>query len=366
MSERVRIIAEAGVNHDGSLERALALVDIAAEAGADWVKFQTFVSSLGISRHTRKADYQVRNTGEAESQLEMVRKLELPFEAFEVLARRCEARGVRFLSTPFDLPSLAFLTDQLGLGTIKVPSGEVTNVPFLIACGQRARDEVILSTGMSSLGEVELALGALVYGALGAEYLPTQASLVDLLGTAEAQAWVRAKVTILHCTTEYPAPFDSIHLRAMPLLQQAFGTRVGLSDHSPGIHVPVAAVALGATLIEKHFTLDCSLPGPDHKASLDPASLGAMIRAIRDTEAALGTSRKGVTAAEFSNRTIARKVVVAARPVRAGERFDRESLTVKRAGRGMDPIALYALIGQPASRSYDDDEVIDEPVRVTA
>ncbi len=356
---RCEIIAEAGVNHDGSLDAALRLIDVAADAGADVVKFQTFVASNLIAKGTRKADYQTRNTGESDSQLDMVRRLELPFAAFHTLAAHCDKRGIAFLSTPFDFESLAFLTGELGLTTLKIASGEVTNLPFLVACGRRAR-RVILSTGMCRLGEIELALAALAYGALGEAFRPTEATLANLLGTPAAQRFIREKVSILHCTTEYPSPPASIQLRSMETLRTAFGVPVGLSDHSEGIHIPVAAAAMGATILEKHFTLDRTLPGPDHKASLSPDELRAMVRAVRDVEAALGTGRKLPDAVETSNREIARKVVVAARPLKAGELLTEADLALKRAGRGLDPIHWWRLVGTSATRDYRADEPLED------
>ena len=356
--DHVTVIAEAGVNHNGSLEQAMRLVDVAADAGADIVKFQTFIAAKLVSRRTAKAGYQARAVGAAGTQFDMLRRLELPYESFREIAGYCERRGVAFLSTPFDHDSLAYLCDELGMETVKISSSEVTNIPFLLACGRRGR-AYILSTGMSGLGEVELALGALVYGALGMTFVPTRTGLVDLLGSAEGQRVVRERITILHCTSEYPAPPESINLRAIPLLRDAFGAPVGFSDHSTGIHIPVAAVALGASMIEKHFTLDRSLPGPDHAASLEPGELKAMIDTIRSTSLALGTGRKVVAAAEAGNRFVARKAVVAARFVSQGEIWTEDMLSIKRSSTGAEPMALYALLGRTAAHDFEPDEPVD-------
>jgi N-acetylneuraminate synthase len=312
------IIAEAGVNHNGSLERALAMIDTAAEAGADAVKFQTFQSEAVISRYAPKAEYQVRTTGESESQLEMVKKLELDFSAHEQILQRCQARHIQFLSTPFDLPSVEMLVKSLGLHRIKVASGEITNAPLLL-CVAQSGASVILSTGMSTLGDVEQALGVLAFGYLGCKGDCSIAGFRAAFQSAEGQRLLQEKVVLLHCTTEYPAPFGDVNLRAMDTLAAAFGLPVGLSDHTTGFSVPVAATARGAVVIEKHFTLDRNLAGPDHKASLEPQELAAMIQAVREVELALGSARKLAANSEIKNQVIARKSLVAAARIRAGE-----------------------------------------------
>lgn len=353
------VIAEAGVNHNGSLDKACALIDVAAAAGADAVKFQSFRAGAMISRHAPKADYQARATGAGESQLEMVRKLELSEADHEILIVHAKAKGIGFLSTPFDLPSLRLLTQRFGLETIKISSGEITNAPFLLEIARASR-KVILSTGMSTLAEVEVALGVLAFGySAPADAQPGASAFLAAFSTDAGQAALHKRVSLLHCTTEYPAPYAEVNLKAMHTLNQAFRLPVGLSDHTPGIHIPVAAVACGARIIEKHFTLDRSLPGPDHAASLEPAELKAMVQAIRDVEAALGDGVKRPTATEWKNRNIARKSLVTARPLRAGERLGPEDLTAKRPGNGLSPLHYWEQLGRVAERDYAADETLE-------
>jgi N-acetylneuraminate synthase len=354
----VVVIAEAGVNHNGSLERALKLVDAAAEARADAVKFQTFRAGDVISRKAPKADYQVATTGGAESQLEMVRKLELTEPAHRALQERAEQRGIAFLSTPFDLASVRFLTHELALPTIKIGSGEITNAPLLLETA-RARTRIILSTGMSTLAEVRAALGVLAFGYTApADAPPGRDAFQAAFAGDVGQAALHERVSLLHCTTEYPSPAEEANLRAMATLEREFGLPVGLSDHSKGIHIAIAAVALGARIIEKHFTLDRTLPGPDHAASLEPAELASMIEAVRSVEASLGDGVKRPTPSESKNLPIARKSLVAARAIRAGERFSRENLTTKRPGSGRSPFDYWSVLGTSATRGYEEDDVI--------
>ena len=297
----VYVIAEAGVNHNGDIAKALALVDVAATAGADAVKFQTFKASSVISVHAEKAAYQKQTTDAAESQVDMVAKLELSHADHAQLADRCRERGIAFLSTPFDLDSLEFLVTDMGLTTLKIPSGEITNAPLLLAAARSGRD-IILSTGMSTIDEVRDALGVLAFGYSGdAEAKPDAGAFTRALERADA---LQGKVTLLHCTTEYPTPYEDVNLRAMDSLREAFGLTVGLSDHTLGIAVAIAAVARGAQVIEKHFTLDRALPGPDHAASLEPDELTAMVAAIRATEAALGDGDKRLMPSESANRDV--------------------------------------------------------------
>lgn len=360
MTERVFIIAEAGVNHNGSLDMACAMIDVAAEAGADAVKFQTFRAKELVSLNAPKAEYQARATGAAESQLEMVRKLELSETAHETLVAYAKTKGIGFLSTPFDLPSLHLLTQKFGLATIKIASGEITNAPFLLEIARTGR-RVILSTGMSTLDEVKVALGVLAFGYLGTDgdSRPDTRAFAAAFAADAGQAALRKLVSLLHCTTEYPAPYAEVNLRAMDTLAQAFGLPVGLSDHSLGIHIPVAAVARGARIIEKHFTLDRTLPGPDHAASIEPSELKAMVQAIRDVEVALGDGVKRPTATEWKNRDIARRSLVAARPIRAGHLLGPEDLTARRPGTGLSPLEYWNCLGQPAGRDYVADEEIE-------
>ena len=283
----VFIIAEAGVNHNGDLETACQLVDAAVAAGADAVKFQTFKAENLVTRHAGKAAYQKVTTGADENQLAMLKRLELKYELHFQLLAYCQSKGIQFLSTAFDFESLDFLVRELGIETLKIPSGEITNGPFLLAHAQTGK-QIILSTGMATLGEVETALGVLAFGYLGALQPPSLTAFQQAYGSEQGQAVLREKVTLLHCTSEYPTPMENINLRAMDVLQQAFGLSVGYSDHSVGLVVPVAAAARGATVIEKHFTLDRTQQGPDHKVSLEPDELKAMVSGIRDVEKALG------------------------------------------------------------------------------
>jgi len=358
MSERTLIIAEAGVNHNGSVEMALQLVDAAADAGADVVKFQTFNTAQLVARHAPKARYQQQAGGAGESQFEMVRRLELDAAAFHRIAGRCAARGIEFLSTPFDQDSLDLLVRELPVRRLKLPSGEITNAPLLLRAA-RSGLPLIVSTGMATLGEIEEALGVLAFGLLGAEAPPGRAAFTAARGSEPGRARLADAVTLLHCTSEYPAPLDEVNLHAMATLRRAFGLAVGYSDHTEGIAVPVAAVALGARVIEKHYTLDRSLPGPDHRASLEPAELAAMVAAIRATERALGSPQKTLQPGEADTRTVARKSLVAACAIPEGAPFTPENLAAKRPGGGRSPFEFWDLLGRPASRAYAEDEAID-------
>jgi N,N'-diacetyllegionaminate synthase len=328
---RVFIIAEAGVNHNGSFDLAMQLVDAAQASGADAVKFQTFRAERLATADAHKAAYQERTTAGSESQFEMLRRLELSEEAHKMLLKHCRQSGIQFLSSPFDLPSVDFL-HSLDVPCFKVPSGEITNHPLLRSVARTGRP-VILSTGMSTLGEVEEAV-----------------QVLQSAGTSE--------LTLLHCVTEYPAPFAEVNLRAMHTLRTAFGLPVGYSDHTPGIEIAIAAVSLGAVVIEKHFTLDRALPGPDHAASLEPAELGQMVAAIRHVEEALGTGIKAPAPCELPNLSVARKSVVAARNLPAGHRLTPDDLDVKRPGNGLAPKFLQALIGRTLRVDVRRDELI--------
>ena len=328
----VFIIAEAGVNHNGSLDLALRLVDAARASGADAVKFQTFRADLLATRSARKAPYQERTTANAESQFEMLHRLELDAAAHRRLIDHCRQIGIQFLSSPFDTQS-ADLLATLDVPLYKVPSGEITNLPFLQYLAGKGRP-LILSTGMSTLGEVEEAVQVL-------------------------QAAGDTQLTLLHCVSEYPAPYAEVNLRAMLTLKAAFRLPVGYSDHTPGIEIAIAAVALGAEVIEKHFTLDRSLPGPDHASSLEPAELGQMVAAIRHVEAALGTGIKAPAPCELPNLPIARKSVVAARSLPAGHQLAAGDLDVKRPGNGIAPKLLPALIGRTLRAGVAKDEIIN-------
>ena len=351
IDRHVTVIAEAGVNHNGSLARALELVDAAAEAGADMVKFQTFKASKLVSERTPKAAYQLRNTGTATSQLEMLRGLELSVTDHEALIERCRARGIRFLSTPFDADSLALLAVHFALPVIKLGSGELTNGPLLLQAARTGR-KLIVSTGMSTLEDVRDALGVLAFGYL-AEGRPSRAGFAAAMEAEAAWRSLRENVTLLHCTTEYPAPFDQVNLLAMNTLREAFGLPVGFSDHTVGINVAMAATALGACVIEKHFTLDRHLPGPDHKASIEPDELAAMVRGIREVTQTLGDGRKTPREAERANIAVARKVLVAARSVARGAVISAEDVTVLRSGTGRSPMDYWDLLGSVAARDFE-------------
>lgn len=356
--DKVFIIAEAGVNHNGSLELAKQLVDVAAQAGADAVKFQTFIAELGVSAFAPKADYQVKTTGQTESQLEMVKKLELSYEQFIDLTDYCRNKGIEFLSTPFDLPSVEFLVQELQVDRLKIASGEITNAPLLLRAAQ-SNKPIILSTGMSTLGEIELALGVLAFGYIGIKEEPSLEAFREAYISKEGQRALQDKVTLLHCTTEYPAPYAEVNLRVMDTLRTAFGLSVGFSDHTPGISIPIAAAALGAQVIEKHLTLDRNLPGPDHKASLEPHELKDMVQAIRQVEQALGTGRKIPTVSELHNRTVARKSLVALKNIKQGEKFSVDNLGVKRPGDGLSPFYYWDMLKQTAGRDYYVDEQVE-------
>ena len=329
----VFIIAEAGVNHNGSLKLAKKLVDKAKEAGVDAVKFQTFKVENLVSKSAKKAKYQVENMGSDESQYEMIKKLELGFDEFKELKNYCDKKEIMFLSTPFDDESIEFL-NNLGVEIFKIPSGEITNLPYLRKIGL-LKKKVILSTGMSDLGEVEYAL--------------------DILMKAGTK---KENITILHANTEYPTPMEDVNLKAMQTIACAFGVKVGYSDHTLGIEVPIAAVAMGASVIEKHFTLDKNMVGPDHKASLEPYELETMVKAIRNIEKALGDGIKKPSKSESKNIEIARKSIVAKRDIKKGEKFTEENLTIKRPGNGISPMRWDEILGQIASRDYKEDELI--------
>jgi N,N'-diacetyllegionaminate synthase len=331
---RTLIIAEAGVNHNGDLSLARELVVRAAAAGADIVKFQTFVTASSISRHAPKAQYQRDATGDAESQYEMVKRLELSPDDHLALKEECRRHGIGFLSTAFDIASFELLR-SLDVDRVKVPSGELTNLPFLRYLAQQGLP-MLVSTGMATLGEVDAAL-----------------QVIEAAGTP------RGRVTLLHCNTEYPTPMQDVNLHAMVRMRAAFSVEVGYSDHTRGIEVPVAAVALGATVIEKHLTLDRALPGPDHQASLEPDELAAMCASIRNVEAALGDGIKRPSPSEARNRLIARKSIVASRPIRAGERFTADNLATKRPGTGLSPMRWDEVLDTVAQRDYD----LDDPIQ---
>ena len=356
MHQHTYIIAEAGVNHNGSIDMAQELIDVAAAAGADAVKFQTFRAERLVSKSAHKAEYQKRTTDSGESQYEMIKKLELDLGMHHLLQQHCRELGIEFLSTPFDTESVDLLAG-IGVSRMKVPSGEITNAPLLLKIA-RTGLPVIVSTGMSTLGEVEQALGVLAFGCTEGR-TPSIEAFAEAYVSHEGQAALRERVTLLHCTTEYPAPFADVNLRAMDTLHSAFGLPVGYSDHTEGIAVPVAAVARGARIIEKHFTLDRTLPGPDHKASLEPRELAAMVRSIRQVEQSLGGTLKAPAASELKNISVARKSLVAGGAIAEGDEFTEDNLAVKRPGNGMSPMLYWQVLGTRAQRPYIEDEPID-------
>lgn len=325
------IIAEAGPNHNGDFETALRLVDAAKRAGVDCVKFQTFVSEELISKRAEKAEYQKKTTGADESQYEMLKKLELSFDQFRELKKYCEETGIMFLSTPFDIPSIHFL-QELDIAFWKIPSGEITNFPYLVEIAKTHKD-VVMSTGMSEMEEIAAAIKVLRENGAG-------------------------RISLLHCNTEYPTPFEDVNLRAMDTLRDAFDVPVGYSDHSLGISVPIAAAARGAQIIEKHFTLDKNMVGPDHKASLEPQELCDMVSAIRNIEKALGSAEKKPSASEKKNMAVARKSIVARTAIRAGEILTEQKLAVKRPGSGISPMRWNEIVGTIARKDYIEDELI--------
>ena len=332
----ITIIAEAGVNHNGSLEMAKRMVDVAVDAGADYVKFQTFKTKNLVTRSARQADYQIKNAESAEkdeSQYSMLKRLELSENDHRELLEYCKSKGIKFLSTPFDLESIDLLS-SLGLKLWKIPSGEINNYPYLRKIA-KYNDEVVMSTGMCEPEDVRLAVKALVDNGQ------------DI-----------SKVTLLHCNTQYPTPMQDVNLCAMESLKQ-FAPNIGYSDHTEGIEVAIAAVALGAKVIEKHFTLSRELPGPDHKASIEPDELKAMVSAIRNVEMALGAKEKHVTLSEMANREVARKSIVASRYIKKGELLTQENMTTKRPGTGISPMLWSKLEGTPAVRDFEPDEIIE-------
>lgn len=328
------IIAEAGVNHNGDYELAKQLVLKAKEAGADYVKFQTAVPEKVISRFAEMAEYQKENTGKVESQLEMCKRIHLKLTDYAPLKKFCEEVGIKFISTPFDLDSIDVLR-EIGMDFWKIPSGEITNYPYLVKIA-KTRMPVVMSTGMCEIDEIRQAIKTLCTHGLKTE-----------------------QISLLHCNTEYPTPMKDVNLRAMDNLSQEFGVKVGYSDHTKGIEVPIAAVAMGAQIIEKHFTLDHNMEGPDHKASLEPQELKAMVDAIRNIEIAMGDGKKHVSDSERKNIAIARKSIIAARNIKAGEVFTEENLTVKRPGNGISPMKWEEVLGQQAIRDFKEDELIE-------
>ncbi len=352
------IIAEVGVNHNGFLEMAKQLVDVAKESGADAVKFQTFKAENLVTQYAQQADYQIENLGEASSQFAMLKQLELSFEEFTTLQQYCMEKDIEFLSTPFDFESVDFLFDNLNIQVAKIPSGELTNAPFIYYIATK-RKPIILSTGMATIEDIHEALSFIAYGLANKRDMNRE-QIRSFYQTIEAKELLAKYVTILHCTTEYPAPFETINLNAMRTLQEIFQVKIGLSDHSEGIAISTAAVAMGATVIEKHFTLDKTLEGPDHIASLEPGELRAMVQQVRQVEQALGDGIKQPGAIELKNRPAARKSLVAAKDIQAGDEFTVDNITTKRPGSGISPANYWSYVGRMAKKSYKKDELLDE------
>ncbi|MPL68888.1 N,N'-diacetyllegionaminic acid synthase [bioreactor metagenome] len=357
--KKVYIIAEAGVNHNGSLDIAKKMICVAAKAGVDAIKFQTFKAENLVSKTAPKAQYQMQMTDVHESQYEMLKKLEIDITAHLELMKCCEENHIEFLSTPFDSDSLALLVNDCKLPRIKIPSGEITNAPFLLQIAQTGKP-VILSTGMSTLSEIEIALSTLAFGYLNRKDVPSLDGFLSVYASYEGQEVLQEKVTLLHCTTEYPAPFNEVNLKCMDTMNQVFDLPVGYSDHTEGICIPIAAVARGAVMIEKHFTLDRTLMGPDHKASLEPQELKEMVQGIRQIEKAIGNGIKAPSVSEMKNKVIVRKSLIAKAPIYKGEIFTADNLTVKRPGDGISPIYYWSKIGEKAKSDYEEDEVIRE------
>lgn len=353
------IIAEAGVNHNGSDDLAFSLVDAAHQAGANIVKFQTFKAKNLVTEDAEQAEYQVTNSGQKESQYSMLKRLELSYETHHKLVKYCNELGIEFLSTAFDSESLSFLVDDLGITRLKLPSGEITNAPLVLEHARTGCD-LIVSTGMATLSEIEQVLSVIAFGYINPEGNPTEEALQTAYFSEQGKQLLKDKVTLLHCTTEYPAPFNDINLNAMDTMKNAFKLEVGYSDHSAGIVVPIAAVAKGAVLIEKHFTVDKGLPGPDHKASLDPIELKEMVDGIRIVEKILGDGIKGPRPSEVKNKAVARKSLVAATDIAAGESFNTENLGVKRPGNGINPVKYWRYLDKLSSKNYKLGDLIDE------
>ncbi len=330
------IIAEAGVNHNGNLDIAFRLIEAAKESGADYIKFQTFSASDIVTHSACQAEYQIKNIGQRESQLEMLKRLELPYSMFEKLNSHCKRIGIKFLSSCFHQKDIEVLK-KIQMDYVKIPSGEITNLPLIESAAKYSSDtKIILSTGMSTLGEIEETLNLIISNGVS-----------------------RENIYLLHCTTEYPAPLNSVNLKSMITLKKAFGCKVGYSDHTSGIEVSIAAVAMGAMVVEKHFTLDKKMAGPDHKASLEPVEFKRMVKAIRNIEIAKGVPTKSITFAEEKNRLIVRKSLVALRSIKSGEVFTKENLGCKRPGQGISPMNIYKFLGIKSTKDYKKNDFIE-------
>lgn len=353
------IIAEAGVNHNGSLHLALELVKEAAKAGADAVKFQTFITERTITKNAEKASYQKETTGNFETQFEMVKKLELKFEDFKIIQNHCIKNNIQFLSTAFDLESLDYLVNELNVNVIKIPSGDINNAPLVLQAA-RSQKDILLSTGMSTIEEIHQCLAIIYYGYTYPNKTPNSFEEVYNHYLNADTSIIQEKVTILQCTTEYPTPVEELNLNSIKHLKREFSTKVGFSDHSDDIYAPSLAVSLGATVIEKHFTLDNEMEGPDHKASLNPKNFKRMVDLIRYTEKALGSEEKIITESEKANKKIARKSLVASEHIKKGMPFTEKNLGIKRPGNGINPLLYWDYLGKVAIKDYKKDDLIQE------
>jgi len=354
------VIAEAGVNHNGDIDMALELIEKAAEAGADAIKFQTYKAENLVTKHSKKAEYQLKTTGGKDTQLQMLKDLELKYETHFQLKDYCQKTNIDFLSTAFDLDSLRFLSKDLKMKTLKIPSGEITNLPFLIDFAQTGA-EIIMSSGMANIDEIRDALGALAFGFIYTKKnmpLPSRKQFIKVFNSNEGQEVLNKHVTLMHCVTEYPAPIDEINLNVISSLKKIFNLRIGYSDHTEGIIASVIAVSHGATIIEKHFTQSKNLLGPDHKASLEPEEFKIMVDQIRMAEKMMGDGEKKVMPSELKNISIARKSIVASMRITKGDIFSSENLSIKRPGNGKSPIHYWSLLGKKATKDYDVDELI--------
>ena len=352
------IIAEAGVNHNGSEELAIKLVDAAIDAGVDIIKFQTFKADELVTLEAKQADYQIKNTEKTESQWSMLKGLELSFDSHMSIKKYCDSRDIEYLSTAFDSLSLKFLTETMNLTRLKIPSGEITNAPFVLEHALTGCD-IILSTGMSTLPEIEFALAVIAYGLINRteKLAPSRDAFFQAYQSEEGQKQLKEKVTLLHCTTEYPAPFDQVNLKAMDLMTDTFDLPIGYSDHTAGISVSLAAVAREACVIEKHFTLDRNMQGPDHKASIEPDELKALVAGIREVEVSLGKAVKIASSCEEKNKAIARKSIIAKKEIRKGEMLTEKNLTIKRPGTGISPNQYYEILGRKALDNFKPEQL---------
>lgn len=349
------IIAEAGVNHNGDLSLAKEMVHVAKKAGADAIKFQLFKAESLVTQAAKQAEYQKKNCKVEKSQYAMLKSLELSSDAFQALSKEAKSIGIDCIITPFDLDSLRFIIDQLALDIIKIASGDITFGPLLLEAA-RSKSKIILSTGMSTVEEIEQALEVIAFGGLHLTGIPTTKTRQTAYCSQEGQDYLQEHVTLLHCVSEYPAPYEDMDLRAMDTLENHFHLKVGLSDHSQGIVVPIAAVARGACVIEKHFTLDKHLEGPDHLASLDPKELTEMIKGIRIVEQSLGEGKKNIKPSELKNKSLVRRALVAKRAIKSGEAFTEENMGMKRPEGGKSPMEYWNFLGEKATRAYEQDD----------